>query len=83
MYGMIGITKRAESYCFPPFLWFDYTGLEVVVNTESDVVAVKVETPCVSFASMVVLCLLPSEETNVSDEAELVKFQFNTRLQSD
>ena len=52
---------------FPTF------NLEVVVNSERDVVAVEVHTPDTAFSSVFAVILLIAEEANMCNEAEFVK----------
>lgn len=68
---------------FPPFLLI-CNSLKIVVDTERDVVAVKVYAPFTCFGTVVYdFNLLPSEKTNMCNQAEFVEFYFNARFQAD
>ena len=58
--------------------------LEVIVQTENHVAAIEVETPAVSLhVSLVVLSVLITQETNVSDKAQvLVQIHSHTGFQT-
>lgn len=53
--------------------------LEIVVNTEHDVVSVEVHAP---YTFVCIVILLVSNETNMCYKAEFVKFQLDTRFQA-